>query len=189
MCEWLLHEVRRLGISGATVINCAEGVGHAGARHAARMLKLDDQPVQIILAVTETEAEQLLDLVRAEDAQLDALLSRSRLGSPMVLYRTVAGDAAEDLLSFATEPGTEFFDDGFMSTSRDPVSAGRFEPEFGDAVFMVIRARAGDAALDVSTWSATNSEHEVLFSRGTRLKVIGWDDDKRTLTVETLDPE
>lgn len=70
VCEWLLHEVRRLGISGATVINCAEGVGHAGSRHAARMLKLDDQPVQIILAVTETEAEQLLDLVRAENVHV-----------------------------------------------------------------------------------------------------------------------
>jgi hypothetical protein len=122
-------------------------------------------------------------------AQLDALLSRSRLGAPMVLYRTIAGDAAEELIQDATEPGTIFFDDGFMSTSRDPVSAARFDSDYGEALFMVIRARAGDAALDVSAWSATGSEHEVLFSRGTRLKVIGWDDDTRTLTVETLDPE
>lgn len=70
VCEWLLHEVRRLGISGASVINCAEGIGHAGSRHAAHMLKLDDQPVQIILAVTETEAEQLLEHVRAENVHV-----------------------------------------------------------------------------------------------------------------------
>jgi PII-like signaling protein len=56
VCEWLLHEVRQLGIGGATVINCAEGFGHAGSHHAAHMLRLDDQPVQIILAVTEKEA-------------------------------------------------------------------------------------------------------------------------------------
>ena len=66
VCEWLLHEVRQLGIGGATVINCAEGIGHAGSRHAAHMLKLDDQPVQIILAVTDDEARRLLDLVKAE---------------------------------------------------------------------------------------------------------------------------
>jgi PII-like signaling protein len=66
VCEWLLHEVPKLGIRGATVINCAEGIGHAGAHHAAHVLKLTDQPVQIILAVTEEEAERLLDLVRAE---------------------------------------------------------------------------------------------------------------------------
>ena len=59
--EWLLHEVRELGIHGATVISCAEGTGHAGAHHAAHMLKLADQPLQIILAVTEEEAERMLD--------------------------------------------------------------------------------------------------------------------------------
>lgn len=66
VCEWLLHEGRALGIHGATVINCAEGIGHAGAHHAAHMLKLTDQPQQIILAVTEDEAERLLARVREE---------------------------------------------------------------------------------------------------------------------------
>jgi PII-like signaling protein len=66
VCEWLLHKTRELGICGATVINCAEGVGHAGARHAAHVLKLTDQPLQIILAVTAEEAEQLLEIVRTE---------------------------------------------------------------------------------------------------------------------------
>ncbi|MGF6530913.1 MULTISPECIES: DUF190 domain-containing protein [Paraburkholderia] len=66
VCEWLLHQVRELGICGATVISCSEGIGHAGARHAAHVLRLTDQPLQIILAVTEEEAGKLLDLVRAE---------------------------------------------------------------------------------------------------------------------------
>lgn len=64
--EWLLHEAKHLGIHGATVISCAEGTGHAGAHHAAHMLRLDDQPVQIILAVTEDEADRLLGVVKAE---------------------------------------------------------------------------------------------------------------------------
>lgn len=63
--EWLLQEAKQLGIHGATVINCAEGTGHAGAHHAAHALRLADQPVQIILAVTEDEAERILDAVRA----------------------------------------------------------------------------------------------------------------------------
>lgn len=70
VCEWLLHEVRELGIRGATVISCAEGIGHAGAHHAAHMLKLADQPLQIILAVTEEEAEHILDVVRAENVHV-----------------------------------------------------------------------------------------------------------------------
>jgi PII-like signaling protein len=70
VCEWLLDKVRELGIGGASVINCAEGIGHAGAHHAAHALKLADQPVQIILAVTEEEAERLLALVRAENVHV-----------------------------------------------------------------------------------------------------------------------
>lgn len=70
VCEWLLHEVRELGIRGASVISCAEGIGHAGAHHAAHMLKLADQPLQIILAVTEDEAEHILDVVCAENVHV-----------------------------------------------------------------------------------------------------------------------
>ena len=65
VCEWLLSQVRALGIGGATVISAAEGVGHAGAHHAAHFIALADQPVQIIMAVTEAEAEQLLQVVAA----------------------------------------------------------------------------------------------------------------------------
>jgi PII-like signaling protein len=64
VCEWLLHEVKRLGIHGATVISAAEGVGHAGTHHAAHVLRLADQPLQIILAVTEEEANKVLETVR-----------------------------------------------------------------------------------------------------------------------------
>lgn len=69
-CEWLLHEVRERGIRGATVISAAEGIGHAGAHHAAHILKLADQPVQVILAVTEDEAKEILDAVRAENVHV-----------------------------------------------------------------------------------------------------------------------
>ncbi|WP_175709163.1 DUF190 domain-containing protein [Burkholderia ambifaria] len=66
VCNWLLHVVHQLGIRGATVISASEGIGHAGAHHAAHMLNLADQPVQIILALTEGEAEKILSVVRAE---------------------------------------------------------------------------------------------------------------------------
>lgn len=65
VCDWILHEARHLGIRGVTVIDCAEGTGHAGAHHAAHLLKIADQPVQVILAVTEEEAQRMLDAVQA----------------------------------------------------------------------------------------------------------------------------
>lgn len=66
VCEWLLHEASRLGIHGVTVINCAQGTGHAGAHHGAHLLNLADQPVQVILAATEDETQRMLDAVEAE---------------------------------------------------------------------------------------------------------------------------
>jgi hypothetical protein len=47
-----------------------EGIGHAGAHHAAHILKLTDQPVQVILAVTESEANEILEAVRAENVHV-----------------------------------------------------------------------------------------------------------------------
>jgi len=70
VCEWLLSQVRELGIGGATVISAAEGIGHAGAHHAAHFLTLREQPIQIIMAVTEAEADQLLNRVAAEKVHL-----------------------------------------------------------------------------------------------------------------------
>lgn len=62
--EWLLSVARHAGIHGATVVAAAEGVGHAGERHAARFFELADQPLQVIFALTDEEAETLLAAVR-----------------------------------------------------------------------------------------------------------------------------
>ncbi|CAB3746617.1 DUF190 domain-containing protein [Paraburkholderia solisilvae] len=70
VCEWLLGQVHKLGIRGVTVINCAQGVGHAGAHHAAHALRLADQPLQIVMAVTEDEAERVLEIVRAANVHV-----------------------------------------------------------------------------------------------------------------------
>ncbi|RKE36699.1 PII-like signaling protein [Paraburkholderia sp. BL23I1N1] len=63
--ECLLSIAKIVGVHGATVVAAAEGIGHAGARHAARFFELADQPQQVIFAVTEGEAEALLEAVRA----------------------------------------------------------------------------------------------------------------------------
>jgi len=86
--DWILDEVRRAGIVGATVIEIAEGVGATGRYHAARFFELADQPV----AVT----------VIASDAHIDALLAKLH-GSGVRLFYTrvpieydILGTAAAD---------------------------------------------------------------------------------------------
>ncbi|AMV44977.1 MULTISPECIES: DUF190 domain-containing protein [Paraburkholderia] len=88
VCEWLLHEARGLGIRGATVISCAQGVGHAGALHAAHALSLGDQPQQVILAATDADADRLLEIVRA--ANVHVFFTRTR-----VEFGWIGGDEAD----------------------------------------------------------------------------------------------
>ncbi len=70
LCEWLLAQIKHAGIRGATVIHAAQGVGHAGAHHAAHFIALADQPVQIIVAATEDEAARLMEVVVAAQVHL-----------------------------------------------------------------------------------------------------------------------
>ncbi|MBK5647565.1 MAG: DUF190 domain-containing protein, partial [Acinetobacter sp.] len=57
--EWLLDITRQLGFKGATVIQGSEGIDHTGRLHSAHFFELVDQPVQIQLALSEAESEQL----------------------------------------------------------------------------------------------------------------------------------
>ena len=65
VADWLMSEVRQLGIRGATMISCVEGIDHVGKLHAARFFELTDQPIEIVMAVTDEEADKLLSVVRS----------------------------------------------------------------------------------------------------------------------------
>lgn len=56
--EWLVEEARRQGIGGATLLTGAEGFGHGGKIHSAHFFELADQPVEVTMAVSESEAER-----------------------------------------------------------------------------------------------------------------------------------
>jgi uncharacterized protein len=59
LAEWLVREARQLKIGGATLVAAAEGYGRDRKLHAARFFELGDQPLEVTLAVTADEAEQL----------------------------------------------------------------------------------------------------------------------------------
>ena len=68
--EWLLDEARKLGIKGATIISASEGYGHDGILHAAHFFELADQPVQVIMLVQSSEADQLFALIKQHGLSL-----------------------------------------------------------------------------------------------------------------------
>ncbi|WP_052421015.1 hypothetical protein [Paraburkholderia ferrariae] len=48
----------------------ARDTGHAGAHHAAHVLRLADQPVQVALAVSKDEASRMLQAVEQEQVHV-----------------------------------------------------------------------------------------------------------------------
>lgn len=116
-------------------------------------------------------------------AGLDEVLAGRRLTRRTVLWRGIG----PGVLPAGLRVGDELVDDGFMSTSTDRAEAELFQRSTPDGVLLRIIARPGAQALDVSRLSSVGtSEREVLFARGARLRVLSYDPDARTLTVETV---
>ena len=70
LADWLLHLAREMGLRGATIVAASEGFGHHGRLHSAHFFELADQPLEVTMALTETESDQLFARLRAEDVHV-----------------------------------------------------------------------------------------------------------------------
>jgi len=66
LAEWLLQEARKVGIAGATLISASEGFGHTRKLHSAHFFELADQPLEVVMAVSEADAERLFERLQEE---------------------------------------------------------------------------------------------------------------------------
>jgi uncharacterized protein len=64
--EWLVQEARKLGVGGATLIAAAEGFGHHHRLHSAHFFELADQPIEVMMALTEGDTDRLFQRLRDE---------------------------------------------------------------------------------------------------------------------------
>ena len=85
--HWLMHVARELKLRGATLIPASEGFGHHGRMHSAHFFELVDQPVEIVMAVTQDECDRLFARLRAEGVHLFYMKSEVEFG--------MLGDPAE----------------------------------------------------------------------------------------------
>ena len=70
LAEWLMLAARDLGIRGATIFAGSEGYGKHRRIHSSHFFELADQPQEIIMAVTEEEAQRLFDFLKREGVHL-----------------------------------------------------------------------------------------------------------------------
>jgi uncharacterized protein len=66
LAKWLIEEARNLGIGGATLIPAAEGFGHDRKLRSIGFFELADQPLEVTMAVSETDADRLFARLKEE---------------------------------------------------------------------------------------------------------------------------
>jgi PII-like signaling protein len=64
VADWILHETKKAGIEGATVIEVSESIDAHGKYHAARFFELVDQSVVVTVAADDVRVDRLLDSLR-----------------------------------------------------------------------------------------------------------------------------
>jgi len=70
VCRWLLDVARSLDIQGVTTVAGVEGIGRHGKLHSAHFIELTDQPIEIMMAVSEAQCDKLFALLEHEQANL-----------------------------------------------------------------------------------------------------------------------
>lgn len=68
--EWLMQQAKLLGISGVTTFAGVESIGSHGRRHSARFFELADQPIEIMMAVSQEQATELFNKINATETHL-----------------------------------------------------------------------------------------------------------------------
>lgn len=69
--EWLLEQARKLGIAGGSAFRAIAGYGRHGVLHEDTFFELAGTlPVEVGFAVSASDADRLLDLVRQEKLRL-----------------------------------------------------------------------------------------------------------------------
>ena len=70
MAEWLVQLARDMGLRGATLIPATEGFGRHGRLHSAHFFELADQPLEVLVVVTQDEATRLFARLQSEGVQV-----------------------------------------------------------------------------------------------------------------------
>jgi PII-like signaling protein len=71
MYEWLLEQAKKMGIPGGTAFRATAGFGRHGKLHEETFFELAGElPVEIEFMVSEHQAEQIMQLLKANGLKL-----------------------------------------------------------------------------------------------------------------------
>ncbi|BAN48950.1 DUF190 domain-containing protein [Metapseudomonas resinovorans] len=70
LADWIVGVAMEMGLRGATLVSGIEGFGHTGQLHSRHFFEMADQPMLILLALTEAECDALLKRLEEEGVTL-----------------------------------------------------------------------------------------------------------------------
>jgi len=127
------------------------------------------------------------DADKAILAAMDGAFARAAITKPITVYRGVGEDAKS--FYHTLKLGDVIADPAFVSTSTSRViSLKSYKGGEPGGTIMEIRVPEGTKAISIKSISAAPWEQEILFNRGTRLRVIDIDDsgDNRKMIMEVV---
>jgi uncharacterized protein len=70
LAHWLLQLEEELGLRGATLVGAGEGFGHHKRLHSVRFIDLSDQPLEVVMVLTQQENDRLFERLQAEQVKV-----------------------------------------------------------------------------------------------------------------------
>lgn len=78
--EWFIKALKSLNIEGMTVINALEGYGRDSKIHSAGFFELAEQPIEIIIHVSENECEKLFEILKNSSVNIFYSKTKAEFG-------------------------------------------------------------------------------------------------------------
>ncbi|MGE4291767.1 MAG: DUF190 domain-containing protein [Desulfovibrio sp.] len=80
LADWIVDQAKQLGVGGATMFTGKEGFGHDGRYHSPGYFDLEDQPLQVAMAVSLDELNALFVRFQAEGVRVFYTKARIEFG-------------------------------------------------------------------------------------------------------------
>jgi uncharacterized protein len=80
IAQWIIEAAKNLGVRGATMFAASEGFGHDQKLHSVHFFELNDQPLEVTLAVTPEEAESIFNLLKNNEIDVFYTLTPIEFG-------------------------------------------------------------------------------------------------------------
>lgn len=68
--EWLVQTAKDLGLRGATLVGAGEGFGHHKRLHSVHFFETADQPLEVVMVLTQDECDRLFARLQAENVHV-----------------------------------------------------------------------------------------------------------------------